>query len=298
MATGIQDSGMFERILVPTDGSDRVTPVLDGTLDLAERHDATVYLLNVADTTQLSLTTTEAGVVDVLERQGSDVVEEAASRVRARNIDVVTAVRQGRPAATIVEYADAEDVDLVVMPTHGRTGVRRLFLGSITERVVRESEIPVLAVRPDDTFHVPFERVLVPTDGSRTADSALRMALDVGRDHESVLHLLSVIDTASFGPDIGSYLDQDRLEEIGREALGDAADTATDAGRPPEATAVEFGTPHREITEYVAAHDVDLVVMGTQGHTGLDRYLLGSTTESVLRTCPVPVLTVHGPDED
>lgn len=298
MPAGRESTGMFERILVPTDGSEAVADVLEGVLDLAERTDATVHVLNVADTSRLSLTTTEAGVLDLLEEHGAELAETAADRVRERGVDVVTAVRQGEPAPTIVDYAADEECDLVVLPTHGRTGVARLFLGSVTERVVRQSEVPVLAVRPDADLHVPVERVLVPTDGSAPAASALETGVALAIDHDAALHLLDVVDTASLGPDVGSYVDVDRLEARADRVLEDAAAAARDAGREPEATTVEFGTPHREITRYASEHDVDLVVMGTQGRTGLDRYLLGSTTEKVLRTAPVPVLTVHGPDAD
>lgn len=289
---------MYDRILVPTDGSETVDQVIDAALDIAVHHDATVHLLYVADTNRPSHTSAEAGLDDVLEDEGDQIVDEAAERVRQRGLDVVPAVQQGNPAPTIVEYADESGIDLVVMPTHGRTGVTRLVLGSITERVVRASEVPVLAIRPEATVRFPFDRVLVPTDGSDVADSALQTGIEVARAYDASLHLLNVVDTGSLGPDIGSYIDVDRLEARSRTILDDAVDTATAAGVRDVEHAVEYGTPDGQIERYVEDHDIDLVVMGTHGLTGLDRYLLGSTTEKVLRTAPIPVLTVHGPDED
>ena len=289
---------MYDRILVPTDGSETVDRVIDAALDVAAHHDAAVHLLYVADTNRPNLEAAETDVRDSLLARGESVVEDAATRARDRNLHVVTVVREGDPAPTIVEYADETGIDLVVMPTHGRTGVTRLVLGSITERVVRASEVPVLAIRPEATVRFPFDRVLVPTDGSDAADSALDTGIEIARAYDASLHLLNVVDTGSLGPDIESYVDIDRLEERSRSLLDDAVETATDAGVRDVERDVEYGTPNGQIERYVEDHDVDLVVMGTHGLTGLDRYLLGSTTEKVLRTAPIPVLTVHGPDED
>lgn len=289
---------MYDRILVPTDGGETVDAALDAALDLADRYDATVHLLFVADTTRHSLASTKGGVTDVLEREGESVVEEAAARVRDRGLEVVTDVRQGRPATAIVEYAEDRNVDLVVMPTHGRTGVARLVLGSVTERVVRQSEIPVLTMRPEASLDLPLHRLLVPTDGSTPAESALDAAVGIATDHGAGIRLLHVVDTASLGPDVGSYIDIDRLEDHAERVLDEATERTTAAGIEDVTQAVEYGSPHREINQFVEDNDVDLVVMGTQGLTGLDRYLLGSVTEKVLRTAPVPVLTVHGSETE
>lgn len=289
---------MYDRILVPTDGSETVDEVMDAVLDIAAHHDATVHFLYVADSTRPNLEAAETEIRDDLLARGESVVEGAATRARDRDLHVVTVVREGDPAPTIVEYATESGIDLVVMPTHGRTGVSRLVLGSITEKVVRQSEIPVLALRPESTIRFPFERVLVPTDGSDVADRAIQTGIEVARTYDASLHLLNVVDTASLGPDIGSYIDVDRLEARSRTLLDEAVDTATDAGLSDVEHAVEYGAPSEQITRYVEDHEIGLLVMGTHGLTGLDRYLLGSTTEKTLRTAPVPVLTVHGPDED
>ena len=289
---------MYDRILVPTDGSDIIDAAVDTAFDIAAHHDAAVHFLYVADSNRPNLEADESDVRDSLLERGEQVVGDAAARARERDVESITVVREGDPASGIVEYADEAGIDLVVIPTHGRTGVSRLFLGSITERVVRESETPVLVVRPESTVHFPFRRVLVPTDGSDVAQSALETGIEVAREYGATLELLHVVDTASLGPEIGSYVDIDRLEERAEDHLADDVETAKAAGLTDVEHAVEYGTPNEEIEEYVTVNDIDLVVMGTHGLTGLDRYLLGSTTEKALRTAPAPVLTVHGPDED
>ena len=287
---------MFDKILFPTDGSDGAAVAFDHVLDVAHAHDATVYVLNVADTSRDSVTQIRGEVIDVLEREGATVVQEAAERASARDVPAVTEVLQGEPYSTILDYATANDVDLIVMPTHGRRGLERFLLGSTTERVVRRSEVPVLTVRPDDdvTVRHPYRSVLVPTDGSDPASAALDLAVDVARADEAALHLLSVVDVASLGVDVRADIAVDSLEESAREILETAERTAAAAGVDPAATRVEFGTAiARAVRSYVADNDVDLIVVGTHGRTGFDRYVLGSVTEKLVRTATVPVLTVR-----
>jgi nucleotide-binding universal stress UspA family protein len=288
---------MFDKLLFPTDGSEGATVVFDHVLDVAEAHDATVHVLNVADTTRESVTQIRGQVVDALEQSGAETVREAATRGRDRGVPIVTEVLQGEPYRTIVDYAQTYDIDLVVMPTHGRRGLQRFLLGSTTERVVRRSEVPVLTIRPDDdvTVRYPYRSVLIPTDGSDPANAALDVGFGVADAAGAAVHLLSVVDVASLGVDVRADIQVDALEESANEIVERAAERASAVGIDPT-TAVEFGgSIPRVIRTYVADHDVDLVVVGTHGRTGFDRYVLGSVAEALVRTAPVPVLTARGP---
>ncbi|KDS92124.1 universal stress protein UspA [Halorubrum saccharovorum] len=289
---------MFDRILFPTDGSDGASAAFDHVLDIAADHGATVHVLNVADTTHDSVTRIGREVVDVLEREGDEIVEAAADRAADRGVETVTEVLQGGVAETIATYAGDHGIDLVAMPTRGRTGLDRLLLGSTTERVVRASTVPVLSIGPDgETARYPYRNVLVPTDGSERADDALDRALTLADRAGATIHLLSVVDVGSVG--IEGYAGVDALVEGTEETVAEAAATAEKAG-VETAEAVEVGSSAaRGIEAYVDENDIDLVVMGTQGRTGVERYLLGSVAERTVRTSPVPVLTVPDPgDED
>jgi len=289
---------MFDTILFPTDGSDGAEAAFEHVLDLAEAHDATVYVLNVADTARDSVTQIQGQVIDTLEREGARVVRETAQRASDRGVTTVTEVLQGEPYSTIVDYAAANDVDVVVMPTHGRRGLERFLLGSTTERVIRRADVPVLTLRPDDDVRVryPYRNVLMPTDGSATADAALDLAVDLTAAEDAGLHLLSVVDVTSLGIDVRADIAVESLEESAADVVESATGTATEAGVTPAETAVELGTSvARVVRSYVDDHDVDLVVVGTHGRTGFDRYVLGSVTEKLVRASPVPVLTVRGP---
>ncbi|WP_273838594.1 universal stress protein [Halococcus sp. PRR34] len=287
---------MFETILLPTDGSNGATAAFDYVLDIAAMHDATVHILNVADTTRDSVIQIQGDVIDVLEQEGEQIVRDAADRAHQRGITTVTEVLQGEPYSTILDYAELRDVDVIAMPTHGRQGLERLLLGSTTERVVRRAESPVLTIRPDSDVTVthPYQNVLVPTDGSDCAREALETGVDVATAETAGLHLLSVVDVTSLGVDVRIQMKVKFLEENATEIVEDATEFAMDASVDPVSGSVVLGTSiHDEILSYVDEHDVDLVVLGTHGRTGFDRYMLGSVTEKLVRTSPIPVLTVR-----
>ncbi|TKX85053.1 universal stress protein [Halorubrum sp. SS5] len=287
---------MFDRICVPTDGSDAATAAFDHVLAIAADHGATVHVLHVADTTRDSVTRIGRDVVDVLETEGESIVEAAAARAGERGVDAETAVEQGGVPETVVDYADRTDADLVAMSTRGRQGVERL-VGSTTERVVRRSPVPVLALRPgDEAVPYPYEDVLVPTDGSPTATAALDRAIPIAERAGATVHVLSVVDTGGIG--VGDHVEVDVLSEYADDAVAAGVERVEAAGLEAVGAVEVASSPARGILSYVDDSGVDLVAMGTHGRTGVGRSLLGSVAERTLRSAPVPVLTVPVPDEE
>ena len=141
---------MYDEILVPTDGSPAATAALDHAIDLAETYGARLHTLYVVDAS--SFASIDAGsdmVIDALEEEGERAVEEVRERAEAAGIETEAHVASGTAYRSILDYIDSEGVDLVVMGTHGRRGVERFLLGSVTERVVRSADVPVLTVRDD-----------------------------------------------------------------------------------------------------------------------------------------------------
>jgi nucleotide-binding universal stress UspA family protein len=141
----------------------------------------------------------------------------------------------------------------------------------------------------------PYERVLVATDGSPASERAIREALDLAVANDASVHVLYVLDTTSFAPVSGeATLDgmADILESEGEDALDAVAEQAAARGLTVERALVE-GRPSAEIAGYAERADCDVIVMGTHGRGGLDRLLLGSVAEKVVRTASVPVLTVR-----
>jgi len=142
-----------------------------------------------------------------------------------------------------------------------------------------------------------YQTILVPTDGSAGASAALDEAIALAEKFDATIHSLNVVDVGAVQPEAGAVDLVESFERMGEETTDAAVTRAEDAGVSAEGH-VTTGTAHRAITEYVADHDIDLVVMGTHGRTGLERYLLGSVTEKVVRTVDVPVLTVRAPADE
>ncbi|WP_254278913.1 universal stress protein [Haloarcula marina] len=290
---------MYDHILVPTDGSDHAVAAAEYAASLAEVFDATLHLLTVVDVSAAAGPFSAGGVddeyLDRLEREAEsaiDALEPAVAGVDA----VRSAVVRGTPSDAVLGYTDENDVDLVVMGTHGRRGLSRYVLGSVAERVVRRSAVPVLTIRAEGAGQsvTACEDILVPTDGSGEATAAVAHAVAIAARVGATVHAVSVVDLGDVatGAEMGvppGLVQQ--LEENAEAAAAAVAEAAADVG-VDAVTRVDVGHPANTLLEYVEDNEVDLVAMGTHGRTGLDRVLLGSTAERLVRRAPVPVLTV------
>lgn len=141
---------MYDRILVPTDGSPEVEGAIEHAVDLAIAHDAVIETVYVVDTAAMGSLAVEGGwdgLQGVLSDEGEGAIERVREIAEARGIEVEGTILEGSPARRIVERASEVDADVIVMGTHGRGGIDRLLLGSVAERAVRASRVPVLTVR-------------------------------------------------------------------------------------------------------------------------------------------------------
>jgi nucleotide-binding universal stress UspA family protein len=141
---------MYDRILVPTDGSDPALTATDHALTIAERFDATVHALYVVDIDGIAHEAPGLGLDalrDALRSEGEGATAAVAERAEERGIAVRQSVVEGVAEDAVVDYADDEGIDLIVMGTHGRRGLDRYLVGSVTERVVRRTDVPTLVVR-------------------------------------------------------------------------------------------------------------------------------------------------------
>jgi nucleotide-binding universal stress UspA family protein len=144
---------LYDRILVPTDGSDGVERAVGHAVDLAAVHGATlhaVYVINSAGFTGLPMEASWEGIDEMLRTDAETALATVRDIATSHDVPVETHVLDGSPQREIVRYAEAEGCDLVVMGTHGRGGIDRLLLGSVAEKVVRASNVPVMTVRVGD----------------------------------------------------------------------------------------------------------------------------------------------------
>ena len=286
---------MYENILLPYDGSEGAAEGLYHASELAHWADATIHVLYVADTTRDSVTVIEGHTIDVLAQQGEDIVDEAAKTLASLGVSYDTDVVQGNPAPTIVEYAERYDQDLIVIPTRGREEISRYLLGSVTEKVVRLSSIPVLTAgrQSDEQLTFPYEDVLIPTDGSTGATHAAEHGLSLAASLDATVHVLSVVDDTSLGLDVRSTVAGEESEQAAIDAIEEVVSEAETHGVTNTNRYIEHGTPIGVILDTIESNDIDAVVMGTTGRRGTDRVLIGSVAEKTVRSAPVPVITVR-----
>jgi nucleotide-binding universal stress UspA family protein len=291
---------MYDTILFPLDESAETSAILHHASEIAHWSNAKVQLLYVANTARDSVTLVDTEVVDALVREGENVVEEGGAVLETLGVDYTTDVIQGNPAPTIAEYAEKYEYDLVVMPTHARHGISRQLLGSVTEKVVRLSEVPVLTARmvTKDELTFPYEHILIPTDGSQSSERAATHGLNLAAAMDATVHILTVIDDNSLGPDVRSMLSGKESEQVATKTIESLVSRAQDLGLKNVVEHIRHGDPSEQILEFIEENDINAVVMGTTGKSGVDRILLGSVAEKTVRNAPVPVITVapHAPD--
>lgn len=290
---------MYETILVPTDGSKGAEAAARHGINLATTFGSQIHFLSVVNEGSHSNVLEDIGIdtghhQEIFEHQATEAVKSLEELVDEPAVICHTAVEHGTPYKTIQSYVDEHDVDLISMGTHGRTGLDRVLLGSVTERVVRTSDIPVLACQRAPADRSAYDRILIPTDGSEAATAAASHAIAIAEQYDATIHAISVVDTNAFvGPypmdpeDVLTALKtgcENAVEEIQERCEKRNIDAVTD---------VIQGTPHHTIQNYIDDEGVELVTMGTHGRTGLERYIIGSLTERVLRTSDVPVLTTR-----
>jgi nucleotide-binding universal stress UspA family protein len=298
LTVGVEPVLMYDDVLVATDGTDGSARAVDHALAVADRFDATVHALYAVDTQVVAADPEgfgEAGTVRAaLRREGERATADLVERAEATGVAARAVVREAAtPRRAIVGYAREEGVDLVAMGTHGRSGIRRILLGSTAESVVRTSPSPVMTVRSGGESCDPGEYadLLVPTDGGPESAAAAGHALGLAEAYDARVHALSVVDTGlSRSPPLLSS-----LETLGKEAVQNVS--VRGARRGVEVvTAVEEGSPHEEVLEYADREGVDLIAMGTHGRTGLDRFVTRSVADRVVRAADPPVVTVRSED--
>lgn len=293
-------------VLCPVDFSVFSARALDHAVRLARHFDADLHVLHVVPV-----------VLDVVEpfppvlpdlmapvvAAAEDELRRFVAPARERYPRIRSAVTQGAAASRIEELAADLPADIVVMGTHGRTGLGRAVLGSVTESVMHHVECPVLAVSDRATSAdpgPPFHRILCAADLRASSGATVSFALALAGENDADLELLHVVeslppDASSANPSISTpELDAFRSGQAtdARTRLGDAALEAASWCRVT--TRVATGDAWRAIVERARASAADLIVVGA--HAGpLRRALFGSTAGRVVRTAPCPVLVLRTP---
>jgi nucleotide-binding universal stress UspA family protein len=288
---------MYDSILVPVDGSDQSRQATAYAAGVASACGADLELVHVLDTVGLLRPLFGDEERKKRRERARKLLSDAAELAEDADVVVETTVAEGDAAESLLRTAEEREVDLVVVGKGGRGGLGKRLLGSVSTAVLRHADVPVVVVPPGAVDPDPaVEDLLVPTDGSECAGRAVDHGGSVAGQFGSALHLLNVVDvSAAAGPFDAGGVGREYVERLEAEA-----EKRVEAGRQRVAdadlsvsTAVTRGTPHEGINSYVDDGGIDLVVMGSRGRSEVQRRLLGSVTERVVREASVPVLVVR-----
>jgi nucleotide-binding universal stress UspA family protein len=295
----------IKKILCTTDLSAYSNHALPYGIALAREFGANLIVCHVIDLSFVGLYDTSALVVQTTEQDLVTFAREEIQRLMGQQqIDWQPLILEGQPAAQLARAAEAHDVDLVITATHGRSGLKRLLIGSVTERLFRTLTCSMLVVHsPEHEFVRPageqirLNRILVGCDFSPDSHLALEYAISLAQEFEAELHLMYVME-----PLIHEHIVKPTtgMDEVVQQAVRDAIEQRLSALVSEETrtwcevkTVLGVGRPYEEITKYAETQGIDLIVVGVRGHSLVERWLVGSTTDRVLRQSPCPVLTVR-----
>lgn len=294
-------SATIDRILVGIDFSGPSEIAFTQALNLSRTTGSTLFLVHAVCEDELparGVRSRESHAEAVRDHRDSSNARLEAMCRRGRELGVRSYHRvvEAGPDESLPQLADALDADLVVVGTHGRTGLRELLLGSVAERVVRGSRKSVLVARPRASARGGFNHIFVPTDFSPSADKALAAAVDVvsAGGVIEVVHFWHVpLAAASHWVPGKTAAHQRRLLRGEIDALGNEL-TARFSDRHPKISFEDEEKPATTgIVERIESGVYDLIVIGSHGRRGFRRWVAGSLAESTLRYAPCSVMVIH-----
>jgi len=294
-----------KKILVPVDFSEPSKTAVTYGLSLALQFNARLMLAHIVPTSTALIYTFPTESFEFEKKQvqsaklvlGSLVPEDYRERVGLQTI-----VKVGEVRSEILGLVAEEEIDLVVMGTHGRSAFERFVLGSLTERMLRKVPVPILTVSrldPSKELHtigpVPLRHVLYATDLSDRAEPGLKFSVELARGtgaRLTVLHVFKAMETIYWSAEGGFLTNElDTLRQDTFRRLQDSIQNAQSDDVKIVPTMLE-GTPVTEILAFADEENVDMIVINLQGKSVVERALLGSTAERVIRSAHVPVLSI------
>ena len=305
----------YRSVLVPLDGSDFAEQALPAALTLARRHGARLHLVRVyvpvAGVYGERAVPYDQALDHKLMKQARDYLDGVVKRVaEAAGTQLSSVLLEGSVADTISRHAATVGADLCVMTTHARGPLARFWLGSVSDELARQADVPILFVRPDgeavDFSHeLAFQRVLIPLDGSPLAERVLEPVLALGTRTQTELTLLRVVVPMvelSYAS-VGGTESRRQLQELDEEEAKRAQEYLERVAKALRARSFTVMTrlvsndrPATAILDDATAHGADLIALSTRCRGGLRRLLLGSVADKVLRGAATAVLVYRPTD--
>jgi nucleotide-binding universal stress UspA family protein len=294
----------FKSILCATDFSDFSNHTVNYGVALAKEFNAKLTICHVIDLSSVAIY--GEFQLDPVGQQNR-IMEDANAQLEEltgdQPVDWEPLITVGKPADEISRAVEEKGVDLVIAATRGRSGFKRLLLGSVTERLMRTITCPLLIVRgperelvntPDK--EIKLKKILVGCDFSPDSDQAFKHGLSLAQEFEAELHLAHVIEPPT-QPNlikeenlVAGEIQEDYLNLLIQKLKDMVPEEAANWCIPQ--TSILEGLAYEELVKYADTRDIDIIVLGVRGHGLVKSLFLGSTTDRVIRNSPCPVLSV------
>ena len=296
----------MRQIMVPLDGSEFSEQALACAYALAGRTGARLHLVKVQTPEPL---TAEAFFFNVQAEPAARIgdlsyLDTTRIDAQGRNISVVTALLRGRVVDALATYCVEQDIDFVIMTTHGRGGLSRAWLGSVADELIRRINIPLMLLRPSPKATMcgasfDLDHILIPLDRSEESERAIEPALALGRltgAHYTLLEVLpplTLVPMPEAAPIAMQQTEHDELRARATAYLNTVADRLRAQGHQVDTAVVIEPQCAAGILEQAVSTDASLIAMATHGRSGFQRLALGSVADKVLRGTTVPLLLLR-----
>jgi nucleotide-binding universal stress UspA family protein len=294
----------FKNILCATDFSDFSNHTVGYGVALAKEFDARLVICHVIDLSSVAIY--GEFQLDPIGQQNR-IIEDATAQLEELTGDQPVVweplITVGKPADEISRAVEEKGIDLVITATRGRSGFKRLILGSVTERLMRTLTCPLLVVRsPEHEFvntpdkEIKLNKILVGCDFSPDSDQAFKHGLSLAQEFQAELHLAHVIETPAQPnlirqeTSVPIEIQEDYQIHLIQKLKDMVPEEAANWCKPR--TSILEGWPYEELVKYADTRDIDMIVLGVRGHGLVKTLFLGSTTDRVIRNSPCPVLSV------
>jgi nucleotide-binding universal stress UspA family protein len=291
---------MYNKILIPLDGSGAAEIVLPYAAEIAAKLDSEITLVSISESSATDIDHLYRSYLEHLTGQVRNQLKEYGAK---EGLEVKSEVLLGIPSDEIARCATEYDVGLIAMASSGRPGHGPLLLGNITPKIIRSTDRPLLLIRVSASSEALqqkrlVKKILIPLDGSKVGETAIRHTEALAKALGAELVLIQIIEPvvawAGFEGTM-SYAapqDEESMKSAAIAYLSGVAKPLKESGLSTS-IAIGFGSSADQIIDYAEANNIDLIAISSHGRSGIGRWLFGSVTSKLLRAADTPVLVVR-----
>jgi nucleotide-binding universal stress UspA family protein len=282
-----------QKILVPLDGSELAERVLLSAVGLAEQIGASLTLLTVVSPSHKDAPDPVAQAVQTHKFEAGLYLKGVRSRLLPTRVEIETAVASGSPARSIIQYARENPVTLILMSTHGRSGLNRWSFGRVAEKVLRRAPCPTVIWRSQQAVApATIKRILIPLDGSGLAEQVLAPTQAIATALKAEIVLLQVVEPSLFPFVVEESSKSASQVQDGLAYLGTVRTRLLTKGLKVEKQVLS-GPAADTIIDYAAEQAIDLIVLSSLGSSGLEMWMFGSVAERVMKGAACATLVIR-----